>query len=409
MQKLKRYISFMLVTIMVMGVSGTAFASEESNTGGNSGNTAGTVKLEGSINTDIYQVVMPTNKKGIFDFILDPQGLINKTNAAAYGDKKFEPDANVFFKRTDGKVKVDYSSESDAVTIVNKSSMPVDVTLDIKVSKEFLDGIELVKNKNFKKDTKASLYLALKDKEKELPIGKKGLSLKTTIAAAPDGAYEYRYIEKEKKYVYQLKDDISNIKFAKYSFQLTGAANGKGDWTKLSDNVPGVEVTWKVVPKKGESKRKDAILNYDMASAGSGEEETEPGETPIQQPGTAEQTESKTKETTSGGEENEVKSEGKAPSVIESSYTLEDGKPVSVKVDLGVGDAAAKKVVSVRRKDSGEELLDVSDSVQYKDGKVLFSAEWVDGCIADEASLPAVLIIGFDDTVKTEAEIALKK
>ena len=66
---------------------------------------------------------------GIFDFILDPQELIYKTNASAYDGQTFEEGATLFFKRSDGEVLENYSSTSDAVTITNMGSTPIDVSI----------------------------------------------------------------------------------------------------------------------------------------------------------------------------------------------------------------------------------------------------------------------------------------
>ena len=77
------------------------------------------------VNTNVYQVDLPMNTDGIFDFILDPQGLINKTDAAAYNGKKFEKDSTVFFKRTDGKAKEDYSSEIGRASCRERVSVKV--------------------------------------------------------------------------------------------------------------------------------------------------------------------------------------------------------------------------------------------------------------------------------------------
>lgn len=414
---LKGCMKCILALIMIVGMPMAASASE-GNTGDagratepddSVGGGMGVVRMEGSVNTDVYQVVLPTNEKDTFDFILDPQGLINKTNAAAYGGKKFEADSTVFFKRKDGKVKEDYSSDSDFVTIINKSSVPVDVFLNVKVSKDFPDGIRLTEDRKFKSDTGASIYLALKDEKKEMPIGRDGLSLKVTVDAAPDGAYEYSYDKKSKKYDYKLKDDTSNIIFDKYSFQLTGASNGKGDWSNLTNDIPGVEVTWKVSPKKGKTLRKDAILNYSAAQAEN--EGTDKGMEAIKK--TESQSEAEPESSALEQKQEEVsskeKGENKAPSVVETSYTLDAGKPLAVKVDLGAGDMAANKVASVRWKGSEEELLDGSGAIVYKDSEVVFSTEWVDECIEDGMRLPAVMTVSFNDVNSTEAEIMLKK
>ena len=90
-------------------------------------------EIEGNVKENIYQVVLPTVANEAFDFIIDPQGLINKTDGAAYKGETFSEDSTVFFKRTDGKVKEDYSNSSDEITITNMSSVAIKVSVNISI------------------------------------------------------------------------------------------------------------------------------------------------------------------------------------------------------------------------------------------------------------------------------------
>lgn len=236
----------------------------------------GTGKLEGTIPTDIFQVVLPTSADDVFDFILDPQGLINETDGAAYGGKKFEDDATLFFKRTDDEAGYDYSSTSDAVTIINKSSVPADVILTACVLEDSLDGIVMTDDDAFTEDTSASMYLALTDGNNTIPIlAGKNSSIQMTIPAA-ENAYEYRYDSEKDQYTYELKEDLSNIEFPKYSFQLIGAANWNGNWQEVGDVKPEVVVTWVVTRGEREGEEPRVLSeNEEVMSQSSENEETE--------------------------------------------------------------------------------------------------------------------------------------
>lgn len=236
-----------LILAAVMSATPVLMVSAEGELGEGSG--TGTGMMEGNVKTDIYQVVMPTDADGVFDFILDPQGLINKTNAVAYNGLTFEEDSTVFFRRSDEGAEEDYSSTSDAVTIVNKSSIAVDVSLKVKVVESSVEGITLTDDGEFVDDTSASLYLAVTDGENVVPIGKDGAFIQTTIAAAPEGAYEYVYDSDSGEYTYGLKEDLSDITFGDYSFRLIGAANGNGDWSGVMGETPKIEITWNVSPQ----------------------------------------------------------------------------------------------------------------------------------------------------------------
>lgn len=239
----KRSMAAVLTLIMTMGLSATSFAQELGEE-----DKTGVGGVEGTVKQDIYQVVLPTVTDDIFDFIIDPQGLINKTNGAAYDGKKFEENSTLFFKRSDGKVTEDYSSSSDVITITNMGSVAVKVSLNISIAPDSLGGIVLTNDKEFTDDKNASLYMALVDGENEMPIGAEGISTEVTVNAAPEEAYEYRYDGERELYTYQMKEDVSGIEFPSYSFQLFGAANGKGDWSKLTKEVPKINVSWSITP-----------------------------------------------------------------------------------------------------------------------------------------------------------------
>ncbi len=242
----KKCTAFMLVVTMIMGCSMSASAESLGQ-----GSGTGVGEVEGSVKTDIYQVILPANTDGVFDFILDPQGLINKTDAAAYDGKKFEAGSTVFFERKDGESEEDYCNTSDFVTITNKSSIAVNVSLHVSIDLSSVEGITMTDDKEFTEDTGTSLYLAILDGEDEIPISEDGLKMDITIDAAPEGAYEYVYDESRDEYNFRLSDDLGGVEFPKYSFQLTGAANGKGDWSELTGAKPEVTVAWEITPSEG--------------------------------------------------------------------------------------------------------------------------------------------------------------
>lgn len=241
-RNVKRFVSLFLSITMITSSSVSVMAESLGQ-----GSETGIGEVEGSVKTEIYQVILPTDTKGIFDFILDPQGLINKTGGAAYGGKKFETDSTVFFERKDGETEEDYNSKSDFVTITNKSSIAVNISLHVSISPSSIEGIMMTNDKEFNGDTDASLYLAVTDGENEVPIGQEGVAIDVTLDAAPEGAYEYIYDGEKNEYVYKLRNDVGGIEFSQYSFQLTGAANGKGDWSELLEAKPEVTVTWEIM------------------------------------------------------------------------------------------------------------------------------------------------------------------
>ncbi len=265
-KNVKNFIIFMMAMCMTVTGSVTVHAAgpEEA---------TGTGTLEGTIPTDIFQIVLPTDVDDVFDFILDPQELINMTNGAAYGGKKFEEDATLFFKRTDDGAGNDYSSTSDAITIINKSSVPVDVTVTAGFSPDSLGGITMTDDESFTDDTSASMYLAMIDGKNMVPIqGEDDTSIQVTIPAAED-AYEYRYDSEKDQYTYGLKQDLSSIEFPEYSFWLTGVANKNGNWQDVGNAKPEIVVTWVVNPAKGEEEPKERREEEETPAQNSEEKE----------------------------------------------------------------------------------------------------------------------------------------
>lgn len=237
------FFSIILLVIMSMSFSVSSYSQDIGE-----GNTEGIGNMEGIVKKDIFQVDMPINTDNVFNFILDPQGLINATDGAAYDGKKFEEDSTVFFKRSDGTVEEDYSNKSDPVTITNRSSVPVDVLVEVRIDPSSIEGITMSEDKEFKDHADASLYLAIMDEENVVPVGRDGASIQTTIKAAPEEAYEV--VCENDEYVYKMKKNLDGIIFPAYSFQLTGAANGKGDWSELENISPKIVITWKVLQKE---------------------------------------------------------------------------------------------------------------------------------------------------------------
>lgn len=214
------------------------------------GNEIGTGKVEGIVDKDVYQVVLPTVSSHTFDFIIDPEELINQTGGAGYKGKTFEADATLFFRRTDNGAREDYSNTSNPITIINKGSTPIDVSLEVRMLPSSLGGIRMTKDRDFKGDTSTSLYLAVVDGNNVMPVGTDGVSIDTTLEAAPKDAFEYGYDKERGKYTYTLKKNLDNNIFAARSFQITGAANENGSWSEFTKVSPKMTVSWKIMEKK---------------------------------------------------------------------------------------------------------------------------------------------------------------
>lgn len=214
------------------------------------GGGTGTGRVEGCVETDVYQVILPTVSSHTFDFIIDPLGLISQTNGAGYNGKTFEKESTLFFRRTDKEKKTDYSSISNPITITNRGSIPIDVSLRVRMDPSSLAGIRMTADREFAGDNSASLYMAVLDGEKTMPVGMDGVDITATLDAAPEAAFEYGYDKERGRYTYELKKNLNVTELPARSFQITGEANGKGNWSQYTEAVPKIKIAWEITRKE---------------------------------------------------------------------------------------------------------------------------------------------------------------
>lgn len=342
-KSIKKIIATAMSATLVLSSSVLAFADDNVA----NGNTSGTGSMEGTVSTDVFDVVLPAIPADdtTFNYILDPEGLIEKTESAKYAGKTFEQGATLFFANTATGAAYDYSSTSDSLTVVNKSTMDVDVTLNATISA--VDGISMAPDNLFQ-DSRTSLYLALTDGTSSAAIdGTEGATITAKVDAAPEEAYEYNWNTTENKYEYKIVDDVTNITFSDYSFQLTGACNTNGDWSGLTDAAPVVAVTWT------------------------------------------------------------VKEHAAAPSIAETTGKMIAGKATVLNADLGAGDLAATGIKTVSFKTASGKVNAIADTnYSYVNGSLIFTAEYIDSLLSAGVT-SRNFTVKFDDAAATTVQITL--
>ncbi|SFU65948.1 hypothetical protein [Butyrivibrio sp. M55] len=224
---------------------------------------------------DVVSVALPAISEGgesPFDFVIDPQGLIFATDAAKYGGGKVEEGATILFRNHEGEY--DFSRRSDALTVKNRSNVPVVVTVTASI--ENLGDIEISGNTDFGDSDVCGMYLAVVDDEgNEKPISEDGeISISTEMHRAPDDAYVYRIDEENGSYSYELSRSPEEIDFDSYSFGLTGYCNPNGNWQDISVH-PVVRVTWKVEPVLSEEEEAEQLEELEEAATAASSEQTE--------------------------------------------------------------------------------------------------------------------------------------
>ena len=258
----KRIMAAGLAATMVMGSSVVAFAADQEASSNGEGETQ-YVEVN-----DIFDVVFPTVAENAttFDYLLDPNGLIAKTNGDRYTGKAFDDDKKVYFLRsskvdgtvggTAGTANCDYTNKSDEIKVINKSTEAVDLKVSAKVV-DVPEEIKMAAASTFT-GTDTELYLGLIGTDGTTPIEKAitadGVELTANIAEDPN-AYEVTWQaasgDTPGRYVKSLTaaaQAAGYTGFKTYSFQLTGDCNTTTgtDWSGLTDKAPKVDLTWSV-------------------------------------------------------------------------------------------------------------------------------------------------------------------
>ncbi len=274
MNNYKKILAGVLATSMVLSSSMVALADE--------GRTTGSGKVEGALSHDVFRVVLPTEESytGAFDYVMDPLGLLLDTNNTKYEGYKFDnTSGGLLYFHNNTKAAASpfytYTNESDALTVQNKSTKAVNLT--VKVTATSVDGIPMTTDDTFgasgTADTDTSLYLAL--------VGEDAAGTKTTkaidstgmafisvpldpIQAATPGTdpepyiIQWNPITDAYEYVPNPASNDTNATIDSYSFNLIGKCNpvaaagatgpSREDWLEVLEPglSPELEIVWTV-------------------------------------------------------------------------------------------------------------------------------------------------------------------
>lgn len=255
MSKMKRAVAIALAAAMTMGSTLTVFAAD---TG--SGGTTGKGENEGHVDQELINVVLPTVPTGEgspFEYVTDPERLIQATKGARYEDYTFPDstsDTGVYF-RTGEKT---FSNTSETLKVINKSSCDMTITLTAKATATG-SGKDLALATTDTVDGTTPLYLALKvGASTTQAISTTEASVPKTISGTP-GNFEIQYTGSGYEYV--TKADAAHWRALEFS--LTGKVyNGTvADGT----TAPTVEVTWTFAKATGAADTGDEVDHEETA------------------------------------------------------------------------------------------------------------------------------------------------
>lgn len=229
---MKRILVATLATTLVLGSSITALADSADGTGSYEG---------GEMKYPTLSVTLPTIPEGTYNYIADPNGLIEATAAAKYEGATFTGDGIFFLSDEDT-----YTATSAALAVTNENAQDIDVTVKLEQKTAGDEGIAYADAATFEETDKAQkLYLAVVDNaetpNKAALAADKAATLTTTLEGVPAN-YEPSWTEAN-GYGYTLKDEADLTDWNECEFALTGALNTNATW---GDEVtfPEITVTW---------------------------------------------------------------------------------------------------------------------------------------------------------------------
>lgn len=229
----KKVAAMVLAATMVIGSTFTAFAADAT-----SGSASAGGEMEGHVVQETLNVVLPTvPEKSPFDYVTDPERLIQETAGARYEDYTF-PDAatdtGVYFRVGDKE----FANESEALQIINKSNVNVKVTVTVDST---TGGTDLTYATAATPLNASQIYLNVKvgNKNKAVTNGKS--DVEAVVAGSPDN-FEVSYNKENQQYEYTAKSDATT--WQALSISMEGAVY-KGAVADDKNTAPTVTVTWK--------------------------------------------------------------------------------------------------------------------------------------------------------------------
>jgi hypothetical protein len=255
---------------MVLGSTMAVFATETDTTElptESQDMVTGTGKFEGYVTLDVTKLVLPTS--AVSDFAIDPQGLLHVANDTGYGTEN----GAVYFTNAGGG----HSDTSDEITIKNKSSYAIDVTVGVSLQTSAgaaLSQIKLVDKDSLATATDPSLYFGIiKGSDDPVAITADGQTISASAEAVPlvndtDITAGYKLFAAQSDpgiegvtqspagyyYYYDLTSDYAPGAEQTITFKMTGATNNVEGWKDVTENV-AAKVTYTV------KKHTDAYLS----------------------------------------------------------------------------------------------------------------------------------------------------
>lgn len=239
-RNLKRAATVVLATTLIAGSAMSVYAVDGEGEG--NGSYEG-----GALKYPTLQVKLPTIPAGTYDYIADPNGLIQATNTEKYENATFTGTTGIFFKTASADSGDTYTEKSAAQTLENQNAQDIDVSVKLEQKTPGDSSIEYAATAAFETSDKANkLYLAITDdaatNAKTAALSSTGAAILTTTVAGVPGNYKANY-DTTNGYGYVKKDEADLTDWNDCSFIMTGALNKNATWGD-SLTFPAIKVTW---------------------------------------------------------------------------------------------------------------------------------------------------------------------
>lgn len=359
MRKTKRMLAVALAATMVFGSSLTAFADEPVTSGG----TNGSGTSEGHVDQELINVVLPTVASGStpFAYTMDPERLIQETDAAKYAEGTTFPDAEgdtgVYFLTAANT----YSNTSNTLQAINKSSCNITLTVKVKTTQNTAKDIALATSSTVATTGTPNLYLGLKVGNDTTVVKADEQTVTKTIAGSPAN-FEIAVADDE--YVYQEKASATIWKAMNLSME--GAVSNLA--VESDTTAPTVNVTWSYAKAADDATTATDAVSYTTTPASA------------------------------------------APSLTgqnEITITEEDngGRALTIGMSLGTGDEAATAITKI---DCNGGTI-TTDKYSLSSSGVVLTSDFVDAMLASSNTADRVFTVYLNDTATTTLTFTIKR
>lgn len=226
-----------------------------------SGTINGSADLEGYLNKHVYDIVVPTVSS--LELTADPQGLLTTADPSAFTGGE----GSVYFANANEGGDPTYSDKSDDITIYNKSSYAIDVSLSVTVntsSGESSSGVSLATKEALADVESPSIYLGLITDE-GTPVAITSTTAYDSPSTTLDAVEEVNGTSVTKGYkvnasttevtgvtqspmgyyyTYELTSGFADTDADNVTYNLEAACDSVADWSSVDASKLSASIVW---------------------------------------------------------------------------------------------------------------------------------------------------------------------